>query len=182
MSDSLRDQLLKSGIVKQLHDEKPQGRNASKGKRGKGKPRSSGHAGGTSEELDLARAYAMRSRAEAEERRRAQREAEEQARLRKERRRRLAEALEGHALNKADVELMRHFEYGGKIRRVHVDADQLQALNCGELAVIQDRGRYFIVDRARAESIREFAPEHVALMVDPDALASEDDVPDDLMW
>lgn len=179
MADSLRDQLLKSGLVKQVRDEKSARPGKGRKRRGGGRRK---EGGGSAEELDLARAYAMRAQAEAEERRRVQREAEEQARQRRELRRRLAEALEGQTLNKADAELMRHFEYGGKIRRVHVDAEQLQALNRGELGVIQMRGRYLLVTRERAQAIAAFAADHVALLVDPDAPAPADGVPDDLVW
>ena len=50
--------------------------------------------------------------------------------------------LEGKALNLADAEHVRHFEYGGKIKRVHVTPEQLAALNRGELGVLQQDGRY----------------------------------------
>ncbi|EGD20954.1 hypothetical protein XGA_0378 [Xanthomonas hortorum ATCC 19865] len=68
-------------------------------------------------------------------------------------------------------------------------ADQLKALNAGELGVLQLNGRYLLVTAellAEAESV--FAPS-VALKVDPNAPASDDpyadpqyQVPDDLVW
>ena len=89
----------------------------------------------------------------------------------------------------AEAEHVRHFEYGGKIKRIHVTAEQLKALNAGELGVVQQDGRYLLVDAgtlAQAEAI--FAPA-VALKVDPDAPAEQDpysdpqyQVPDDLTW
>ena len=36
-----------------------------------------------------------------------------------------------------EADHVRHFEYGGKIKRVHVTAAQLKALNAGELGVVQ---------------------------------------------
>lgn len=183
MADSLRDQLLKSGLVKPKPktDNKKRGGGPRKG-RGSRDQASAGRPTRKDGEIDLAKAYALRARDEAEERRRAKQEAEEQARLRKELKRKLREALDGHMLNKPDAELMRHFEYGGKIRRVHVDAGQMQAINEGQLGVIQQGGRYFIVTRERAELVRGFAPDHVALLVDPDAAEADDGVPDDLVW
>lgn len=186
MADSLRDQLLKAGLVGKSTPE-PKPRPKSGGKRpgakrqgGKGAPaRESRTAGG---EFDLAHAYALRARAEASERRRERAEAERQARLRKERRQKLAKALEGASLNKPDVDLLRHFEYGGKIRRVHVDADQLARLNAGELGVVQQSGRYILVTREVAERIGAFAPEHIALLVQPGETGDEDGIPDDLTW
>jgi len=89
----------------------------------------------------------------------------------------------------ADAEIARHFEYGGKIKRIYVTEAQLKALNAGELGVVQNDGRYVLVDAAtlaQAEGI--FAPA-VALKIDPNAPAQDDpyadpqyQVPDDLVW
>ena len=87
------------------------------------------------------------------------------------------------ALNKAEADQPRNFEYGGKIRRVHVDAAQLAALNAGELGVVQQGGRYLLVSREIAEQVRAIDAHLVALLVDPNANGVGDDgVPDDLMW
>lgn len=193
MADSLRDQLLKSGIVKQVREEKRPAPPKN------GKPFHDGgrkHGGGQkppaqkapaakkeSGEIDLAKAYAIRAQTEAGERKRVEQEAAEQARLRRERKQQLQQLLAGKALNKPDVDQLRHFEYGGKIRRVHVDAEQLAAINTGELGVVQQGGRYLLVAREVIEQVTAISPEHVALLVDPTASPSNDDgVPDDLMW
>lgn len=185
MAESLRDQLLKSGIVKQVREEKrqapPQGKPAHKGGMPKGqppqrKPREQG-------EIDLAKAYAIRKQADASERRQAEQAAAEQARIKRERKQKVQELLQGQALNKADAEHARHFEYGGKIRRVYVDEAQLAALNVGELGVVQQGGRYLVVSRTIAEQVRDIDPHQLALLVDPGAGGvGEDGVPDDLMW
>ncbi len=199
MAESLRDQLLKSGIVKQVREEKrplpPQGGKsfpprhggaASKaGKPGQHNKTHGKPAGGNSqEEIDLAKAYAIRAQTEANERKRAEQAAAEEARLRRERKLKIQQLLEGKTLNKADVEHVRHFEYGGKIRRVHVDADQLKAINAGELGVIQQQGRYLVVTRELAEQVKTIDVHQVALLVEPgsEGGVGEDGVPDDLMW
>ncbi|HEY4293271.1 DUF2058 family protein [Luteibacter sp.] len=240
MADSLRDQLLKSGLVKEIREEKrtsmpPQrpGGNVSvsgqpyAGNRPKqggkpqgggrpnpgGKPQSGGRPGqggrpqqgagrpaqgGPSQqggpagagrparkegEIDLAKAYAIRAQKEATERKQAEAEAAEQARLRKEKKRKVEELLKGKSLNRADADQVRHFPYGEKIRRVHVDAIQLAALNAGELGVVQQGGRYLVVGKSVIEELRGVAPEFIALLVDPNATNESDDgVPDDLMW
>jgi len=72
---------------------------------------------------------------------------------------------------------------------VYVTADQLKALNAGELGVVQDNGRYHVVTAALlAEAEAVFAPA-VALKVDPNAPPTDDpyidpayQVPDDLVW
>ncbi len=194
MVDSLRDQLLKLGIKPPVrepakasakrHPGKP-GNASSGNNRGGGKP-SSGRppASRSQEEIDLAKAYAIRSQVEAQERRRAEREAAEQARIKRENKAKVQRLLEGKALNKPDADQPRHFEYGGKIRRIYVDAAQLAALNAGELGVIQQGGRYLLVGRELAEQVRAIDPHPVALLVEPgsEGGVGEDGVPDDLMW
>ncbi|WP_109125809.1 DUF2058 family protein [Dyella sp. C11] len=201
MADSLRDQLLKSGIVKQVREEKrpstPQGGKSFPQKKGgapfkggkpahhaQGKPQGKPSAGRSQEEIDLAKAYAIRAQTEANERKRAEQAAAEEARVRRERKQKIQQLLDGKTLNKADVEHVRHFEYGGKIRRVHVDADQLKAINEGELGVVQQQGRYLVVTRELAEQVKAIDAHQIALLVEPGSTGSvgEDGVPDDLMW
>lgn len=132
-------------------------------------------------EPDLAQAWAQRARLEREERERAQREAEQRAREKRERRARLHALLDGKSLNAADAEHPRHFPHGGKIRRIYCTAEQLAALNRGELGVVQRDGRYLLVSRDVAEQAGVVAAEALVLLVDPDAPA-DDDVPADLTW
>jgi uncharacterized protein YaiL (DUF2058 family) len=190
MADSLRDQLLKSGIVKQVKEEKRQQQPASKphAAPGKGKPQHHNPShkpkpARSQEEIDLAKAYAIRAQTEAAERKRAEQKAAEQARLKRERKAKVQKLLEGSTLNKADADQVRHFEYGGKIRRVYVDATQLIDLNAGKLGVVQNSGRYLLVTQSVAEQVREIDSHLVALLVDPaGGGVGEDGVPDDLMW
>ena len=189
MAESLRDQLLKSGIVKKTQPERirepkrPAPGASGKQARTGGKPHAASVKPQSQQEIDLARAYALRTQAEANERKQAEREAAEQARLRRERKARIQQLLDGRALNKADAEQARNFEYSGKIRRIHVDAAQLAALNAGELGVVQHAGRYLLVSREIAVQVGEVEPRHVALLVEPGAAdVDDDDVPDDLMW
>ncbi|HWG11084.1 MAG TPA: DUF2058 family protein [Rhodanobacteraceae bacterium] len=189
MSDSLRDQLLKAGFAPASVDKprapasREQGGNDRKAAQPpsqhplRKKPRN--------EEFDLARAYAVRAQAEKTERARAEREAQRQAQERRERKRKLQELLSGNIVAiAADAECVRHFEHAGKIRRIHVDAAQLAALNKGELGVVVQGGRFLLVARETALKARAIADESVALLVDPDAPANiaDDGVPDDLMW
>lgn len=147
------------------------------------------HKPRTREDIDLAKAYAIRAQREKDERIEAERLKQEEARNRREAKAKLAELIAGKGLNAADAEHVRHFEYGGKIKRIHVTADQLRALNAGELGVLQQDGRYLLVTAALlAEAEAIFAPA-VALKVDPNAPAEADpyadpqyQVPDDLVW
>lgn len=178
MSESLRDLLLKSGIAKSV----PKAPRAAPRKTGRSE-KSSGakRTPAVDGAIDLARAYALRAQEEARERARNQREAEQQARARKEARRKLQALLHDKALNLAEAERLRHFEYHGKIRRVHVDDAQLRALNAGELGVVQLGGRYLLVDAAIARAAGAIDPDALALLVEPGSVG-DDDVPADMVW
>lgn len=189
MAESLRDQLLKSGIVKKVQSERmrepkrPPAASPGKPARVGGKPHAPPGKHESQQDIDLAKAYALRTQVEARERRQIEREAAEQARLRRERKLRIQQLLEGQALNKADADHVRHFEYAGKIRRIHVDATQLAALNAGELGVVQYAGRYLLVNRDIAEQAGKIEPRQLALLLESGAAGTDDDgVPDDLMW
>jgi uncharacterized protein len=180
VSESLRDQLLKSGLAKKLKPEpKPLAPVQSKPKVPPRPPQAK--PARTTEELDLARAYALRARQEKDERERAQREAERVARENKERKSKLAALLAGKALNAADADVPRHFPHGNKIRRVYCTSAQLAQLNGGDLGVVQLAGRYLLVGRDVAVQAQAINAEALVLLCDPNAPA-EDDVPADLMW
>lgn len=149
----------------------------------------SGGGARTREDIDLAKAYAIRAQREKDERIALEQAKQEQARERREARTRLAELVKGKALNVADADIARHFPYGGKIKRVYVTAEQLKALNAGALGVLQTDGRYVLVDAAVLAEAEAIFPPSIALRVDPDAPATDDpyadpqyQVPDDLVW
>jgi uncharacterized protein YaiL (DUF2058 family) len=133
------------------------------------------------DDVDLARAYAMRAKFEREEREKAQREADRIAREKKERKTKLTALLNGKALNHADAEVPRHFPHGNKIRRVYCTKEQLASLNQGELAIVQLAGRYLLVEKDIALQAQAIQPESLVLLCDPNAPA-DDDVPADLVW
>lgn len=130
-----------------------------------GKP----HRPRTQEEMDLAKAYALRAQAERAEAEALKKAAEEKARQKKERKERLQRLLDGKALNLPpdQAEHPRHFEHRGKIRRVYVDEAQLHQINHGELGVVQLEARYLVVSRVLAEEVQAFAPDMVAVLLLP---------------
>ena len=193
MSDSLKDQLMKLGFKSapreesrprkpQQHGKSPQARPQGNAPSGAGKPRQQG-------DIDLAKAFAIRAQKEKDERIAAERQRQEEARQRREARARLTELLARVRRNDDAAEIARHFEYGGKIRRIHVTADQLRALNAGELAVVQMAGRYHLLSVTDAQEAERILPGSLALCVDPNAPPEDDvyadpkyQVPDDLVW
>jgi uncharacterized protein YaiL (DUF2058 family) len=188
MSESLRDQLLKSGLARKFKAEPAKPANVpSNGVPSKGAPhRHAPHKPAPPRrersEIDLAKAYAIRDSSERAERDRAQRELEQRAREKKERRQRLTQLLDGKAQNAQDADIARHFPHANKIRRVYVTQAQLPRLNGGELAVVQLAGRYLIVDIGTAKAARDIDPEALVLLCDPMEGAAEDDVPSDIVW
>lgn len=192
MSDSLRDLLLKSGLVSKLKAEaKPQPPPLSKA--GAGVPRSHSSIAknklpksrtdkvSTNEELDLAKAYALRARQEQQERDRQEREVAERAREKRERKEKLQSLLRGSEQNDATADLPRHFSHGDKIRRVYCTSGQLIKLNSGELGIVQFAGRYLLVERDIALQTQTINPQALVLLCDPNAVI-EDDIPTDLIW
>jgi uncharacterized protein YaiL (DUF2058 family) len=154
-----------------------------------GRPQGQGRPPRTQEEIDLAKAYAIRAQREKEERIEAERVKQEEARLRREAKAKLAELLKDKALNDKDADIARHFEYGGKIKRVYVNEAQLRQLNAGELGVVQLDGRYQLVTAELLAEAEAIFPPAIALKVDPNAAPGDDpyadpkyQVPDDLVW
>lgn len=141
------------------------------------------------EDMDLAKAYALRAQREKDDRIAAEVAKQEEAHKRREARAKLSELVKDKALNVADAEIARHFPYGGKIKRIYVTAEQLKALNAGELGVLQLDGRYVLVAAKLIAQAAEIFPPAIALQVDPNAPAEDDpyadpqyQVPDDLVW
>ena len=174
---------------------RPQQRGPGKPQPRQGAPRPGGSKPGgkpgsrTREEIDLGKAYALRAQREKDERIAAEAAKQEEARLRRQARAQLAELVKDRTLNQADADIARHFPYGGKIKRIYVTADQLKALNAGELGVLQMDGRYLLVVAELIAQAEQIFPAAVALKVDPNAPAEEDpyadpkyQVPDDLVW
>ncbi len=141
------------------------------------------------EEIDLAKAYAIRAQREKEERIEAERVKQEEARVRREAKAKFAELVKDKGLNDPAADIARHFEYGNKIKRIYVNEAQLKQLNAGELGVVQLDGRYMLVTAELLAEGEAIFPQAVALKVDPNAPVGDDPyadpqykVPDDLVW
>jgi uncharacterized protein YaiL (DUF2058 family) len=193
MTDSLRDQLLKLGFKKPEPPARTPPRPAGKSppppqpkakpparpkphphpRPQHGKPEH-GAQPKSREEIDLARAYAIRDRQEREEREASKREAEARTRERREKRLQLRTLLQGKGLNDPEADQMRHFPHAGKIKRVHVNAAQLVRLNAGELGVVQSDGHYVLVDRETALAVRELFAEALLLLPEPGEAVDDD--------
>lgn len=142
-----------------------------------------------SEQFDLATAFALRQKEEQLAREQAERDKQEQARLRKVAKEQVGELLKEQVLNVSDAEIVRHFPYAGKIKRVYVTAQQLKSINAGELAVVQHMGKFCIVSTEIALQVKLLIPSLLALHCDGTVQAISEEysdpqftVPDDLVW
>lgn len=140
-------------------------------------------------EFDLAKAFALRQKEEQRQRAQAELEKQEQARVRRVAKEQVGQLLKDHVLNSPEADIARHFPYSGKIKRVYVTAQQLRAINVGELAVVQHLGKFCIVETVLALQVQALIPALLALHCDGTEQTVGDEyadpqftVPDDLIW
>jgi len=185
MSMSLREQLLKAGLVteKQARQAEKQQYVPSKQKRSKKAP---------PPELTPAakQAQATKAARDQELNRRQQEKAAAKAKIAQ-----LKQIVEQHRVPRVESDDYYNFVVDGRVRRIAVDAPLRERLVRGELVIVRCDGHYDLVPAAEAPRIRERDPGAVVHALDPSAPAgaaqpgaSEDDpykdyvVPDDLTW
>ena len=181
MSLSLRDQLLKAGLVteKQVQNaERQQKREQYQQPRGRAKP-----TGPTPQQLAAQKAQAEKAARDAELNRKHQEKAERKAKFAQ-----IKQLVEQNQVARVETEEFYNFVDGTKIRRVCVTPDQRERLIRGELAIVRNEGRYAFVPAATAAEIRSRVERAVIHHNIPKTEAAGDDpykdfvVPDDLMW
>ncbi|MFO7953771.1 DUF2058 domain-containing protein [Thioalkalivibrio sp.] len=189
MSDDLRSQLLKTGLVdeKQVRKAKAQKHKAQKGNAKKKKDRSSGPEPGVAE---------ARKAEQAERSRQKNREQQERAE-RRARHAQIRELVSTHLapIPTGEAALDYHFQQGGQIRHLPVTADLQKRLADGRAAIagldIRPEKGFRVIPRETADRIRERDPEWPLVIPDEVDAASAPDpddpyrdyvIPDDLMW
>ena len=82
-----------------------------------------------------------------------------------------------------------HFARGERVKRLYVSEDQRRRLSIGELAIVGFRGRHHLVPRPAGERVRELRPEVFVFIAadrtEADAVAEGYEgyeVPDELVW
>lgn len=184
MAGSLRDQLLKAGLVskQQVRDSKRKSHNKRKQVSNKGENAVEG--------ISLAQAYGQRSQQEKRERDQELNRKREEAKRRKEIKAQLRQVIVSNSLNDKKAEIARHFEHNGKIRKLYINKDQQTGLNSGRFGIAYLAGRYYLLDGERIAKVAAIEGSAVALHISGDQTAAESDdqeytqfkVPDDLMW
>jgi uncharacterized protein YaiL (DUF2058 family) len=181
MSLSLRDQLLKAGLVSQKQvqqAESQQKRQQYVQPRGKKQP-----AGPTPQQLAAQKAQAEKTARDAELNRKKQDKAERKARFAQ-----IKQLVELHQVARVESEDFYNFVDGTRIKRVPVNTALRERLIRGELAIVRNEGRYAFVPAAIATDIRARVERAVIHHNLPKPDEAGDDpykdfvVPDDLMW
>jgi uncharacterized protein len=179
MSDSLRDQLLKAGLVtKKEAARSERAKQPFRGGKGRSPP------AGTSNKVADDAARAAKAARDRELNRQQQAKIEARAR-----RAQLRQIIDQHRVPSPETDEYFNFVDGGKIRRIAVDGNLRARLVAGTLLIARCDGRYDMVPTEAAALLRERAPEAVIALDQPETKATLDDdpyrdfaVPDDLTW
>lgn len=181
MSSSLREQLLKAGLVS-----REQARDADQAKRKQRKQvrQKGGKKVAAKPEKSAASLHADERRAAQAERDRTLNRSREEARRRKALDAQLKQIIEGEAQNHAGADLVHHFQRGSKLKHVYVTAEQQRFLSDGRLAIAGFHGRHYLISPSVAEKLSALDPKLFVFRHDPDAVDPDGDhpVPDDLTW
>lgn len=179
MSISLRDQLLKAGLVNQK-----QVKQVSKNQQKQKRLEQKGQVEVDDSQQRLAQeAMAEKVKRDQELNRQQQEKAEQKARAAQ-----VKQLIEVSRLPKLNTEDYYNFVDDKKVKRLSVNALMRAKLSSGSLAIVHHAGGYEVIPREAALKIQERAPERIVLLnvvtEEPDA----DDpyaayvIPDDLMW
>lgn len=188
---SLRDQLLKSGVVSQKQAKKAEQEVKSKTHqqhKQKKKKKKSGQV-----DVDTESAAYLAAKAREQEKARAmelnrQKQAEL---LQKELLAQVRVLIETHNVNDSKADISYHFTNEGKfVKKIRVNQEQVKQLTEGQLAItVLEEDCYYLVPANIAEKILERMPKAVVCFnkVDEKTVDSDDpyadyQVPDDLMW
>lgn len=181
MSLSLRDQLLKAGLVTEqqvTRVEREQNRQQYAAPRGKKQTR-----GPSPAEIAAQRAAAEKVAKDGELNRRKQEKADRRARFAA-----IRQLVEQHQVPRVETEDFYNFQDGPKIRRVPVNPELRARLVKGDLSIVRNEGRYAFVPAAIGLQVKERIERALIHLNVPAAAPDENDpykdyaVPDDLMW
>ncbi|HYE38094.1 DUF2058 domain-containing protein [Methylocaldum sp.] len=179
MSNSLRDQLLKTGLVNDK-----QVKQASKESRKQEKQNRHGKAA-AKDETNRAAQEAKAAKVERDRQLNLEKakEAERKALAAQ-----IKQLIEMNRVAPGDDEIAYRFAHDNKVKTIHVSKAIHQSLAAGRLAIVSLESRYEIVPPAVAEKIKQRDESRIVLLNEPDQSRDADDeyaeykVPDDLMW
>jgi len=177
VSSSLRDQLLKAGLVTQK-----QVKQAEQHTRQPQRPKSE-RAQPTQQDLAAQKARAEKAARDQALSKKQQAKAERAARAAQ-----VKQIVEQNRLPPVETEERYNFIHYNKIRSVAATAEMRVKLGSGELGIARCDGRYEVISAETAARVRERDPTAVIQHSPSDSKPAEDDpykdhvVPDDLIW
>ena len=180
MSISLRDQLLKAGLVNQK-----QAKQVSKDKQKEQRLAHKGHVEiDDSQKRAAQEAMAEKAKRDQELNRQQQEKVEQKARAAQ-----IKQLIEGSRLPKLTTEDYYNFVDDKKVKRLSVNNLMRSKLSNGSLAIVNHAGGYEVIPREAALKIQERDPRRIVMLSEPtEEKADGDDpyaayqIPDDLMW
>jgi uncharacterized protein YaiL (DUF2058 family) len=179
MSDSLQDQLKALGLARNKPGKKHQETSRKTRKSG---PKAAGEGQKSPAEFSLQKAYALKKQDEQRQTDQARKKKLAEDRQRRLLNNEIRSIVKAHRLNRDDADIGRNFVFRGRIRKLHVTAEQLKTLNAGELGIAYLSGGYHLLAAKHADAVRLLSEEHV---VDLSAESENDGdypVPDDVSW
>jgi uncharacterized protein YaiL (DUF2058 family) len=162
VSESLKDQLIKAGLISPERAEAAA--RSTKTQRDRRKPsaprrKKTDRDGG----IDLAQAYKARERAERVAREQAQRERAEAEARRKAAKEQIRALVAAHRCNDEAAEHPYHFQVGERIKHIYVREDQRTGLASGELAILLMDGQRHLLPAAVGREVLALDPERFVL-------------------
>ncbi len=177
MSNSLRDQLLKAGLVQKKDVKKrPKKKAPTVAKKNRKKP--------SEETLRTQRAMLDKAKKDKKLNERRRQEAERKALLAQ-----IKQLVHGSKVDRKDGETAYNFTHKKKVKKIYVTEDQHKQLSRGQLMIIAMEDELFeLVPKVVAAKVSERDASMVVETIKDETPADEDDpyanyeIPDDLMW
>ena len=181
MSLSLREQLLKAGLVSEKQVEqverhqKRQQFTAPRSRKAPPRP--------TPQQIAAQKAAAEKQERDAQLNLRKQQKAERRAKFAE-----IRQLVEQHQVARVETDDFYNFQDGAKISRIAVTPELRSRLVRGDLAIVRNEGRYAFVPAAVGEQVRSRVERALIHLNRPEAAPAADDpykdyiVPDDLVW
>lgn len=196
MAGSLKDQLLKAGLVtpdraRKIEREARAEKNARRQGQGKAKGRDKAPQPTA---LTEAQQRARQLNAEKAERDRAQMRAIADKAKDKALRAEIRQIIvqnDQRVKTQSDDDVAYNFVHGKRVKRIYVPAAQRDQISRGSLVIVNNDGRYHLLSKKAAEKVRARDPKRIIVAHDPDKApepGSDDEyyarfqIPDDLDW
>lgn len=180
MSLSLREQLLKAGLVSEQQVQRAEAQQRQKQYTA---PRGKKPTGPTPQQLAAQKAAAEKAAKDAELNRRKQEKLERRAKYAE-----IKQLVATHQVPRVETEDFYNFQHGTEILRIAVNPELRARLVAGQLAIVRCEGRFAFVPSEVGQQVGARVEKALLHLNKPGAPPADDDpykdyvVPDDLVW